>query len=131
MKKVYAIIGMAGLLLAPSLYATMDVTLYNDTSSYSHNNGGEFRAYGDAGLNAVVDWNAYLSGVTTGGTGNQPYFQTFCTELQEDFYPGHSYLVSTLGYNALNNGGIAAPPVPITMGVAYLYSQFAKGSLVG
>jgi hypothetical protein len=58
--------------------------------------------------------------------GNR-YFQTFCTELLEEYTPGGLYPVSSIGNNALYNN--TGHPVPITLGVAYLYSQFAAGTL--
>jgi hypothetical protein len=47
----------------------------------------------------------------------QQYFQTFCIQSTVDFTPGNSYSV------------VISPA--ITIGTAYLYSQFAAGSLNG
>jgi len=131
MKKFCIILSLAGVMAVPNLFASLSVTLYQDTSNFSDNNygGGEFRAVGNSGLDSVVNWGAYTA-ATSGTTSGQQYFQTFCTELQEEFYPGTSYNISSIGNNALynNNGGT---PIPITLGVAYLYSQFAAGTLGG
>jgi hypothetical protein len=99
--------------------------LNQDTVNYSYGNGGEFQAVGDAGLNSVVNWSAYASSTAV----KDSYFQTFCTETVEEFTPGNSYPVTSIGNNALYNG--TDHPVPITLGVAYLYSQFAAGTLSG
>jgi hypothetical protein len=109
----------------PSLFAAMSVTLWQDTGNYSYGNGGEFQAVGNADLNTAVNWGAYASSTAVQGQS----FQTFCTETSEYFSPGNPYPVTSIGNNALYNG--TANPVPITLGVAYLYSQFAKGTLSG
>jgi hypothetical protein len=128
MKRIYLLLSLAGMVTVPNLFASMNVTLWQDTANYSAGNGGEFRAVGDAGLDSAVDWGAY-SANTSGGSGSSQYFQTFCTETSEYFSPGNTYSVSSIGNNALYNGGVN--PVPITLGVAYLYSQFAAGTFAG
>ena len=151
MKKTCVVLALAGLMAAPKLFAAMSVTLMDDTPgmnssySYSQGNGGEFRAVGDSGLDSVVNWGAYSSatkdtvtalndGASWGyGQGlakpGSEYFQTFCTELLEEYTPGGLYPVSSIGNNALYDG--TGHAVPITLGVAYLYSQFAAGTLGG
>lgn len=131
MKKLCVLLTLAGMVAVPNVFASMSVTLYQDTGNYSENlgtGGGEFRAEGNSALNGVVDWSAY-SASTSGAISGQSYFQTFCTEIHEEFSPGNPYTVTSIGNNALYNG--TANPVPITLGVAYLYSQFAAGTLSG
>ena len=77
---------MASVMAAPNMFASMNVTLYQDTGNYSFGNGGEFRAVGDAGLNGAVDWSAYSPNTAVSGA----YFQTFCTEELEVLQPCHS-----------------------------------------
>jgi hypothetical protein len=139
-KYFYAIFGAASLLAAPNLFAAMSITMMDNTGLYSAGNGGEFRAMVSG---VPVDWNSYSTltsgtvsaGVDGGSWGYNPglagqqYFQTFCTELNEDFYPGATYNISSIGTAALYNN--TGHPIPITMGVAYLYSQFAAGTLNG
>jgi hypothetical protein len=151
MNKTCMVLGLAGLMAAPKLFAAMSVTLMDDTPgmnstySYSQGDGGEFRAVGNSGLDSVVNWGAYSS--TTKGTvtaandgsswgygqglalPGSEYFQTFCTELLEEYTPGGLYPISSIGNAALNNN--TGHPVPITLGVAYLYSHFAAGTLGG
>ena len=151
MKKTCVVLGLAGLMAAPNLFAAMSVTLMDDTPgmnstySYSQGDGGEFRAVGNSGLDGVVNWGAYSSAtkgtVTAANDGaswgygqglavpGSSYFQTFCTELREEYSPGGLYPISSIGNAALNNN--TGHPVPITLGVAYLYSKFAAGTLGG
>jgi len=126
MRNIKLVVGLASaMVLAPSLFASLSVTLYQDTGNYTAGDGGEFRAVGNADLNSVVDWSAYSAATSA----SQQYFQTFCTETSEYFTPGNTYTISSIGNNALYNG--TDHPVPITLGVAYLYSQFAAGTLAG
>jgi hypothetical protein len=151
MKKTCMVLGLAALMAAPKLFAAMNVTLMDDTPnmnstySYSQGDGGEFRAVGDSGLDNVVNWGAYSSAtkgkVTAANDGSSwgygqglalpgsEYFQTFCTELREEYSPGGLYPISSIGNAALYNN--TGHPVPITLGVAYLYSKFAAGTLSG
>jgi hypothetical protein len=157
MKNICMALGVAGVMAAPNLFAAMSVTLLDNgyfgytANGYSIGNGGEFRAVGNAALDSEVNWGAYSTAtkgaITTadesawGGSsiGNSPnsqvqigqeYFQTFCVEYNEEFSPGGLYTVSSIGDAALYNGH-APTSVPITLGVAYLYSQFALGKLGG
>jgi hypothetical protein len=126
MKKLCVLASLAGVMAAPSLFATMQVTLYQDTSSYSYGSGGEFRAVGNKDLNNVVNWSAYSGNTASSGS----YFQTFCIEDTEFFSPGTRY-DAAISDNALYGHAGASPGVPVTMGTAWLYSQFAAGTLSG
>ncbi|HTY88005.1 MAG TPA: hypothetical protein VMB80_11110 [Candidatus Acidoferrum sp.] len=128
MKKICVVLSLAAVLTATSAFASMSVTLTENTSQYSYGVGGEFRATGDAGLDAVVAWGAY-SAATSGGSGSSRYFQTFCIEHNEYFTPGTPYSAS-ISPNAMYG---SQPPLgdPISIGTAWLYSQFAAGTLSG
>jgi hypothetical protein len=143
MRKLCLVASLAAVMAAPSLFASMSVTLLDNTSKYSYGNGGEFRAVGDAGLNNVVNWNAYSASTkgTIGaadvgswgynsGLAGKLYFQTFCIEDTEYFSPGSSYDASTSDRALYGHAG-TSPGVPVTMGTAWLYSQFASGKLSG
>jgi hypothetical protein len=130
MKKFYMVLSLAGVMAAPNLFASMSVTLLDNTSSYSQGDGGEFRAVGNTGLDSIINWNAYSTSTkgTIGaadtsswgynaGLNTEEYFQTFCIQSTVYFAPGNSYSVVT------------SPTVSI--GTAYLYSQFAAGTLSG
>ncbi len=149
MKKFYMVLGLAGVMAAPNLFAAMSVTLLDNTTqnpaySYSYGNGGEFRAVGNSGpssLDSIVNWNAYststkgtvsaaIDGPTWGynsGLAGHDYFQTFCIEYNEEFTPGASYSV---GVSQKAQYGSQPPNGdPISIGTAWLYSQFAAGTL--
>lgn len=128
MKRIHAVFlasALTGAMVVPQVFGAMTVKLDQDASQYSYGVGGEFRAVGNADLNSVINWSAYSSSTAV----QDNYFQTFCTEQLETFSPGTTYTVSSIGDSALYNGG-GPPGVPITLGVAYLYSQFASGGLV-
>jgi hypothetical protein len=150
MKRLCMLATLAGVMAAPSLFASMSVTLVDSSymtsgNTYSYGNGGEFRAVGDADLDSVVNWNAYsdsTKGTTSDavdngswgyGTGlalpEKNYFQTFCIEANEEFTPGNTYSVGLSDramYGSQKPGGD-----PLSIGTAYLYSQFASGKLSG
>jgi hypothetical protein len=124
MKQLWVLVGLVGLLCAPALQAAM-VTPVNDTSNYSYGNGGEFRV-----LSSDLSWVLpnYVSS-TSGTVGTTPYFQTFCIETSEYFSPGTAYSATMSDramYGRQNPGGD-----PISLGTAWLYSQFAAGTLSG
>jgi len=158
MTKIATMMGVPvlALVLATSAQAQINydgngyITLVDNTSLYSAGDGGEFRAGGNADLQSQVDWLAYSTipgKVTTGlmsdaiddgswgynsglAVNGTRYFQTFCTELNEEFYPGGTYNVTSIGnYVEFDNNG--GTKIPLALGVAYLYSQFAAGTLAG
>ena len=77
---------------------------------YSYGSGGEF----------TLTPNGYAS------------FQSFCLETNEYFTPGNTYFYSIS--NAATHGGVGGAVNgfdPISMGTAWLYDQFSKGTLAG
>jgi hypothetical protein len=143
MKKFCMVLTLAGVMAGIQLYASMSVTLLDNTSKYSYSNGGEFRAVGNSGLGAVVNWSAYSSStkgtVTVANDGSSwgynsglnglAYFQTFCIEYNEEFTPGTSYSVGVSQKAMYGNQPVNGDPISI--GTAWLYSQFAAGTLSG
>jgi hypothetical protein len=139
MKKYCMVLTLAGVMVAANLFASMSVTLMNNTSQYSYSTSGEFRAVGNSDLDAVINWSAYSSltkgTVTPGDNGYNSglnglaYFQTFCIEHNEYFSPGVSYSAG-ISQNAMY-GGQPNGSDPISIGTAWLYSQFAAGILSG
>src|ERR1017187_3068385 len=135
MKRLYVLAGLVGLLVVPAVQAAMQVTLYQDLANYSYGVGGEFNAVPNAALLSV---NPALAGYSpvfpaTSGlnlTAGSPNFQTFCIETGEEFSPGSTYNV-TISYDIKYDGGLFPSGSPITIGTAYLYSQFAAGTLFG
>ena len=130
MKTLYMLAGLVGILAVPTVRAQFQVTLYQDLANYSYGVGGEFRAVPNADLLSTA--NPTLAGYTAATADSTvPYFQTFCVETAEEFNPGGTYDVS-FSYNIKYQGGAFLPNgAPITMGTAWLYSQFAAGTLIG
>ena len=130
MKRFCMLVGLAGVLAVPAVQAQMQVTLYQDLNNYSYGDGGEFSAVPNAAMLSFA--NPTLAGYTAATADpTAPYFQTFCVETSEYFTPGHTYDVS-FSYNIKYDGGLFLPNgEPITMGTAWLYSQFAAGTLIG
>jgi hypothetical protein len=90
-----------------------------NTNGYSDGyGGGEFTAVG-TGLSTA----GYASSTLLGGG-----FETFCLAYNEEFVGGGTYNY-TLGNSVLSNTG--GPAIPVSLGTAYLYSQFASGTLAG
>ena len=57
-------------------------------------------------------------------------FETFCIEYSEHFSPGSTYYYG-ISQGAMNGGLSGGNPDPISRGTAWLYLQFAKGTLAG
>jgi hypothetical protein len=130
MKKLCLLAGLAGVLAVPAVQAQMQITLYQDLSNYSYSDGGEFNAVPDAALLSVNPALAGYAPATADLTTGNPNFQTFCIETGEYFYPGTTYNV-TISDEIMYDGGLFPSGSPITMGTAWLYSQFAAGTLSG
>lgn len=132
MKQFAVIFCVVGMLLSKTAFGQMKVTLDYSPSQYTFNpsGGGEFRAYPSGTPNLLTSINTAAYAATTSGviTG-QYYFQTFCIESNVSFDPGVTYNVS-ISPNALYGN---QPPFgdPVSIGTAWLYSQFAAGTLVG
>lgn len=96
---------------------TLDVSVYGDLNGYG---GGEFTAF-----NTGLSTSSYAASALIGGG-----FETFCMAYNEEFVPGNwggpNYNF-TLGNAVLSNTGAA--PEYLTAGTAWLYSQFASGTL--
>jgi len=113
---------MAGLLSPVSGVAA---TLTLNTNAYSNGNGlggGEY-----TGTSATLS-NASYSSLAIGGMGG---VETYCLEFSEHFSPGSTYSY-TIGPAATNGGGGAVDGAdPLSNATAWLYSQFALGTLPG
>ena len=113
----------------PAVQAQMQVTLYQDIYNYSYGDGGEFNAVPNAALLSVNPTLAGYTPATANLAAGPVNFQTLCVETTEYFTPGDTY-------NVLISDGILPDDQfpsgePITMGTAWLYSQFAAGTLTG
>jgi VPDSG-CTERM motif len=113
-----ALVGAASSAFATPV--TLNVGPFGDQGGYG---GGEFTAVG-SGLSTV----SYSSTTSSGGS-----FETFCMAYDEEFVPGnwggpaYNYFLSNSTYS--NSTGL--PYSTLTQGTAWLYSQFAAGTLAG
>jgi hypothetical protein len=104
MKNKYLLLLGVGVLCASNSFATLNVTLTQNTSAYSgENGGGEFMA-------------------VTSGNGT---FQTFCIDVGHEFYSGGNYNYTISQQNYVGSGN------NISVGTAWLYSQFLGQTLSG
>ena len=114
---------IAALGLAQLASATPTLQLYQ--SGYSNGQGGEFTVIAPSlGVPAGYSPSATLTIGSTLG------FQTFCVQAGQDdvyFTPGNTY---TFGISNQILGG-SMDPRTLNSSVAYLYSQFAQGTLAG
>jgi hypothetical protein len=108
-----------------SSLAGMAGTLTINTGPYSNGNGlggGEY-----TGTSATLS-NASYSALAIGGMGG---IETYCLEFSEHFSPGGTYNF-TMGTAATNgSGGAVNGADPISNATAWLYSEFALGTLAG
>ncbi len=126
MKKICFVAGLLGFVTVTVVQAQMQITLTQN--SYSYGRGGEFNALANASL---LDVNPTLNGYCA-ATANATSFETFCVETMEDFYPGGTYNVEISQGIKFNNGQFSPPDGgALTLGAAWLYSQFAAGTLGG
>jgi VPDSG-CTERM motif len=95
-------------------------------STYASGVGGEFTFTVGGGL----DISHYVTG-TTSNISNSPSFQTFCLEENEYIQQGYTYNFGALSDSASLGGVVGPNPDPISIGTAWLYSQFATGALAG
>ena len=85
-------------------------------------NGGEFNA---SSPNFAPGTMGYKPTTTYNGG-----FETFCLETNEYFNPGSSYYYG-ISQGAINGGVSGGNPDRISRGTAFLYLNFAKGTLLG
>lgn len=58
------------------------------------------------------------------------FFYTFCLERNESISYGGTYYVGSITNSAVNGGYSGGNPDPISSGTAYLYAQWATGSII-
>jgi hypothetical protein len=95
---------------------------------YQSGSGGEFTLLAGDGLQWVVgNYSADAKNISQSGT-----FQSFCLETGEYLY-GNTTHSASLTNAAVNggSGGAVNGKDPISIGTAWLYNSFAKGTLIG
>jgi hypothetical protein len=102
---------------------------YNGYGPYQTGQGGEFTLRPDAGMSWLLD---NYSGGAKNVQGLLGTFQSFCLEENEYIYPNtiHGFTLSDAAVYGGVGGGVNGRD-PISIGTAFLYSQFAKGTLPG
>ncbi|MDE1921008.1 MAG: hypothetical protein KGI24_06105 [Candidatus Omnitrophica bacterium] len=111
--KINKILLAAGMLLA-GLSTARAQNVILDQNIYSYRDGGEFTAHTTP--NNFLD-NYAPSAILNGG------FETFCVQSTVDFYPGTKYSYVLTDTESTGQ--------KLTMGTAFLYDQFATGTLSG
>ena len=109
--------------LGTSAFGIPTITIY--TNAYSDSlGGGEFTAITSSPSLDISSYSPLAKlNIPAGPLG----FETFCLEFHEEFNPGYSY--SYTSSNTVYNGGVGPAGDPLSIGTAWLYSQFAKGLL--
>lgn len=115
----------AAVLTSSGLAATVTLTL-NGSSNGNGLGGGSYTASG-TGLST-----AGYAAISHPASAAPDTFQTFCLEFTEHFSSGalYNYTVGTAATLG-GAGGAVNGADPISKGTAYLYSNFAAGSLSG
>jgi len=133
MKKLIFITIVCAFVAVPAM-ADPYVRINYGNTNYQLNPGGEFTALlKDSGSGWTFDPTQYYADSTKNEITQSGYsksFQTFCVETDEYVNNNNDYHVE-LSSSAWQ-GGVAGPePDPISVGTAYLYNEFAKGTLTG
>ncbi|OPY16078.1 MAG: hypothetical protein A4E69_00299 [Syntrophus sp. PtaB.Bin138] len=124
------------LILAAQMAAAYTITTGSSYGPYQSGQGGEFTLQADHALQSILA--GYVSGTTSDIKQQNPLsstpqpgtFQSFCLEKDEHLYTGASYSV-TISNQANGGGQNTNFGDPISIGTAYLYSHFNRGSLSG
>jgi hypothetical protein len=125
MRKLYTAMLLGWTLVVPSVFA-LNYTVTTEGGlgygPYQTGAGGEFTLQ----ISTASAISSYIAGKTSGLVSGAANFQTFCVETSEYIYPSTSYnaVVNPNGVTVYGNSHL-------TEGAAYLYSQFAQGTLAG
>jgi hypothetical protein len=113
--------------LATNLFAGLTTTLDLSPSGYRDPNsvGGEFTAVVSGGQNYVANYNSKATAQVNVNGQNVTGFETFCVEMTAEFQPGTTYNTTVSSVIVQGPG----QTMNVTLGTAYLYSQFAQGAL--
>ncbi|HET7537803.1 MAG TPA: VPDSG-CTERM sorting domain-containing protein [Candidatus Didemnitutus sp.] len=122
--KTPLVVALAGLLMFSKAMA-LQVTM----QTYAAGANGNYRADPSADLEWVL--NNYNNGLSkfTDAKGNT-WFGTFCLEADEYFTPGATYDV-VINTQANNGGTNTNSGDPLSVGTAFLYENFVRGTLSG
>jgi len=125
MKKLLLTLALCALLAAPTL-AVPTVTVQRLINYYGGGGGGEF-------ILTPSGWSwdplPYYS-ASTKNVGANGTFQSFCMEGLENIEFSPTYLNVAMSDAAIE-GGVSGGSDPLSIGTAYLYHEFQKGTLEG
>src|SRR5450432_2955085 len=120
MKKTFAVVITITALAVPTLFANTMSTV-GGYGPWQTGQGGEF-TFQSSDLSAFIA--GYYSGAKNQVISATPNFQTFCVEGAETVAPNTTY-----NY-VFNTKTVASANQPLSVGAAFLYSQFASGALL-
>src|SRR5450432_678995 len=120
MKKTFAVVITITALAVPTLFANTMSTV-DGYGPFQYGQGGEF-TFQSTDLSAFIA--GYYSGAKNQYAAATPNFQTFCVEGAETVSPNTTYTF------AFNSKTVASANQPLSVGAAFLYSQFASGALL-
>jgi hypothetical protein len=124
-----AFIALIGALATTPTLAINSVYVSRVAGTDSGTGGGEFNLNPTDGLEWVLD--NYVPGKTSFGSGDAEGFQSFCLEKQEFISLDRSFDVEINSSSVPGGLGAIAGKDPLSHGTAWLYSQFARGVLLG
>jgi hypothetical protein len=131
-KKLMFIIAICALMAEPVFATPTTVTVQvgypaSGYGMWQTDRGGEFTLNPLGTFNPLANYASSVKNIGVAGT-----FQTFCVEEQEYIYPYSATYTVVFSDNAVNGGGGAGPlGDPLSVGTAYLYHEFANGTLAG
>jgi hypothetical protein len=122
--RLLTISALGVMLSAPSLFAIPDDDVRVDWSPWHAGDGGEFSVQPGANFSYLLNNYSPLAKGQDFNNGYPNNFQTFCVQEHVLFSPGDTMKASLS--NQRQPDGVALP-----QGVAWLYNQFALGTLPG
>lgn len=125
MKKLISVMVLFVFLTLTTMAMASQVTTLSSWGPYQTGSGGEFAIAPDASLSWIL--NSYDTETKNQLVSQTQTFQTFCLESLEHIYLNRTY--NAVINNRALNGGVGSAGDPISIGTAYLYSEFAKGTL--
>jgi hypothetical protein len=121
MKRILLGLAICAFVASPALGGPTVVP--TQQAAYSSGSGGEFTV-----VPKNWTWDPLpLYAASTKNQNVQGSFQTFCVEKNETFNPGQTYDV--VFNDRAVYGGVGAAGDPLSVGVAWLYHEFQKGTL--
>lgn len=135
--KVFTVSAVLTALSLSSALAVLTVTLYDTPYNDYSGGGGEFSAVATGGPNFINNYSPLATYNSWTTAKPRIGFETFCIEYSEHISFGVTYTatVSDGAKSGGSTGGGISPIVggkdKISKGTAWLYSQFAAGTLTG